>query len=309
MAQVDRVDTALEARLKFRAAAVSLAYNIILTLLKLAAAVLSGSVSLLSEATHSATDIVASGIAYVSVRAASAPPDEEHPYGHGKIESLAGFGESILLLLIVAYIVFESVQRLIRPSEVQNLELGIWVMVFSTVTSFGVSRYVKRIGDRSSSLALLSNSQHLMMDCVTSLGVLVALLATRLTGWQQADPIFALGFAAWMAIGAWKLARKAFDQLVDRRLEEHEIERIKTFIEARPGLLGYHRLRTRLSGDTRLIDMHIVVPNEWSLKQAHDAADALEKELARDFAPATVFIHVDPYDATKVAGNSAQSME
>jgi cation diffusion facilitator family transporter len=300
-------DPAFEARLKKRAAAVSLAYNVTLTLLKLAAAVLSGSVSLLSEATHSATDIVASGIAFLSVRAASAPPDEEHPYGHGKIESLAGFGESILLLMIVCYVAFESVQRLIKGSQVQNLDFGIAVMVFSAVTNFAVARYVKRIADRSGSLALQSNSQHLLMDCVTSAGVLVALLATRLTGWQAADPVFALGFAAWMAFGAWKLARQAFDQLIDRRLETDEIDRIKELVESHEGLLGYHRLRTRLSGDTRYVDMHIVVPNEWTLAQAHDAADGLEKSIADLLKPAVVFIHVDPYDATKVARKSADN--
>lgn len=299
MASATSPDRAVETRLKKRAAGVSLAYNVTLTLLKLAAAVLTGSVALLSEAIHSATDIVASGIALVSVRAASAPPDEDHPYGHGKIESLAGFGESILLLMIVCYIVFESVQRLIRGVEVQNLNVGLWVMAFSAVTSFFVSRHVGRIAKQTGSLALASNSQHLMVDCVTSVGVLGALVVTKMTGWEQADPAFAILLAGWMVIGAWRLARQAFDQLVDRALTKDEIEQIRALVESQEGILGYHRLRTRLSGDTRYVDMHVVVPADWSLVRAHDLADGLEKNIAGAMAPAVVVIHVDPFDVVK----------
>jgi cation diffusion facilitator family transporter len=298
-----------ETRLKKRAASISLGYNVTLTLLKLAAAVLTGSVSLLSEAIHSATDIVASGIAMISVRAAAAPPDEEHPYGHGKIESLAGFGESILLLLIVFYVIFESVQRLIRGSEVQNLDVGVWIMAFSAVTSFLVSRHVHKIAVQSRSLALQSNSQHLLVDCVTSVGVLVALLVAKFTGWTQADPIFAIGLAGWMAFGAWRLSKQAFDQLVDRSLTDEDIKKIHEVVESHPGILSFHRLRTRLSGNMRNIDFHIVVPEEWSVTQAHDVADALEKRIAEGLSPAAVVIHVDPFDATKVAREISENME
>ncbi len=300
MASATSPDRAVDVRLKKRAAGISLAYNVTLTLLKLAAAVLTGSVALLSEAIHSATDIVASGIALVSVRAASAPPDEDHPYGHGKIESLAGFGESILLLIIVCYVVFESVQRLIRGVEVQNLDVGLWVMAFSAVTSFFVSRHVGAISKRTGSLALASNSQHLMVDCITSVGVLGALVVTKMTGWEQADPAFAILLAGWMAVGAWRLARQAFDQLVDRALTEDEIEQIRGLVNSQVGVLDCHRLRTRLSGDTRYIDMHIVVPRDWSVVQAHDLADGLEKSIADAMAPAVVVIHVDPFDEGKV---------
>ncbi len=291
---------AVEARLKKRAAGISLAYNVTLTLVKLAAAGLTGSVSLLSEAVHSATDVVASGIALVSVRAAAAPPDEEHPYGHGKFESIAGLCESVLLLVIVCYVVYESIQRLLKGADVANLEIGVWVMAFSAVTSFIVSRHVKKIGDQTGSLALASNSQHLMVDSVTSVGVLGALLVTKLTGWEQADPIFALILAVWIAAGAWKLTRQAFDQLVDRALSEEEVAKVRKLVEETEGVQDCHRLRTRLSGDTRYIDMHIVVPSEWSVVQAHDVADALEKRIVAEFSPAVVVIHVDPFDAQKV---------
>jgi len=288
-----------EARLKKRAATISLAYNIVLTLLKLAGALLTGSVSLLSEAIHSATDIIASGIALLSVRAAAAPPDEEHPYGHGKIESLAGFAESILLLMTVGYVVYESIQRLLRNSAVENMNLGIWIMGFSVVSSFLVGRHVQKIADETGSMALASNGQHLMVDFWTSLGVLAALLVTKLTGWAQADSYFAMALAAWLALGAYRLSHEAFQQLIDRRLEDSEIEKVREMVHEHPGILSFHRLRSRMSGTTRYIEFHVVVPAEWSVVEAHDCVDVLEKKIAEALQPAVVVIHVDPYDPAK----------
>jgi cation diffusion facilitator family transporter len=182
-------------------------------------------------------------------------------------------------------------------------------MAFSAVTSFLVSRHVHTIAVQSRSLALQSNSQHLLVDCVTSVGVLVALLVAKFTGWTQADPIFAIGLAGWMAFGAWRLSKQAFDQLVDRSLTDEDIKTIHEVVERHPGILSFHRLRTRLSGNMRNIDFHIVVPEEWSVTQAHDVADALEKRIAERLSPAAVVIHVDPFDATKVAREISENME
>lgn len=309
MSQTTRPADSLETRLKKRAAGISLAYNITLTLLKLAAAVLTGSVSLLSEAIHSATDIVASGIALISVRVASVPADEDHPYGHGKVESLAGFGESIMLLLIVVYVIFESTQRFFEGPHIQNLDVGVWVMGFSAITSLGIGKYVQKIASQTGSLALRSNSQHLLVDCVTSVGVLGALVATKVTGWTYADPAFAIVLAIWMTFGAWKLAKQAFDQLVDRSLTEVELSEIRTMVDNHPGVMGHHRLRSRLSGDTRYVDMHVVVPADWSVVKAHDRIDELEKAIVHKFAPAVVVIHVDPYDPAKALHKLPENVE
>ncbi|MCW5934751.1 MAG: cation transporter [Fimbriimonadia bacterium] len=288
-------------RLRQRAAGVSLAYNAIFTLAKLVGAFMTGSISLLSEAIHSGTDVIASFIAFVSVRAAAVPPDEEHPYGHGKIESLAGFGESILLLLMVFYLIYEGIHRLFTGVELQNLDVGVAVIALSTISSFVVSRYVTGVAKKTDSLALRSNGQHLTVDFVTSLGVLAALVAVKLTGWKLIDPLLAIGLALWMAVGAWKLARLAFEQLIDRRLPEEEIQRIERILREDPRALSFHRLRTRRSGYIRYIDLHIVVPSDWSLQQAHETADDLEKRIERILTPAQVVIHVDPYDPEKAA--------
>jgi len=285
--------------MKRRAAGASLGFNLLSTLFKLVAAVLTGSVSLLSEAVHSMTDVVASTIAFVSVKVAAAPPDEEHPYGHGKVESLAGFGESILLLMIVIYIVVESIERLIGGAEVARLSFGMAVMGISSAGAVGVGIYVSIVGKRTASLALQSNGQHLRVDAITSLGVLIALAITALTGWKQADAVVALLLAAWIAFGSWTLAKAAFDQLIDRRLPDEEVAKIKKLVANYPEIMNCHRLRSRLSGNERYIDMHIVVPNQMTLVAAHEVADRLEKAISAELAPAEVVIHVDPYDESK----------
>jgi len=284
---------------KRRAASASLGFNVLSTAFKLVAAILTGSVALLSEAVHSMTDVVASSIAFVSVKAAAAPPDEEHPYGHGKIESLAGFGESILLLTIVVYIVSQSIQKLIHGSGVTKPGFGMVVMGASAAGSIAVGIYVTAVGRRTQSLALQSNGQHLRVDAVTSIGVLGALAITALTGWKQADAVFAIILAGWIGFSAWLLARQAFDQLIDRRLPDEEVTKIKAIVAAHDQILGCHRLRSRLSGNLRYIDMHIVVPNHLTVVEAHEMADELEKDIASELMPAQVVIHVDPYDESK----------
>ncbi len=283
-------------RAKRRASTVSLAYNLLAVLFKGVGAVLTGSVSLLTEALHSATDVVASLLAYIGVRVGSVPPDEDHPYGHGKVETLAGFGEAVLLILIVCYLLFEGVRRLIVGSALQSLEVGIGVMLFSTVSSLVVGLYVSRVGKRTHSLALQSNGQHLLIDFWTSAGVLTALVLIQWTGWKWIDALLAIGIALWLVRGAYRLAHRAFHELIDHRLPESEIEQIDAILKLEPGVLSYHQLRTRRSGAMRYIDLHIVVPSDWSLQRAHQVADRLEKRIEERLAPAQCVIHVDPYD-------------
>lgn len=285
---------------KRRASGVSLAFNVVQSLLKIGAALVTGSVSVLSEAIHSTTDVVASLMAFVGVRAAAAPPDEEHPYGHGKIESLAGFGESILLFCIVIYIFIESIDRLLNQHHVlESLDLGIVVMTIGAVGCLIVAQYVRATAAKTKSLALKSNGRHLLADFVTSLGVLAALGGTKLTGWPWLDPVIAMVLAVWMCWGAWTLAHEAFQNLIDRRLEDEDVQRIEEIVSGHPEVIGHHRLRTRLSGNVRYIDMHIVVPSHLTLVKAHGIADSLEKEIANALSPAQVVIHVDPYDEVK----------
>ncbi len=287
--------------LRNRAASLSLVCNIGLTVLKLIAALLTGSVSLLSDAVHSATDIVTSGISFVSVRVAMAPPDETHPYGHGKVETLAGLSEAILLLCVVVYLGYESVRRLIHPEPVQQVPVGIAVMSASAAISFAVGRYVTRAGEQTSSDSLKTNGQHFMVDCWTSIGVLAALVINHFTHWPQTDGAVGLLLSMWLGYGAWKFALTATNELIDHRIDDDELENIKSILTADDQLLSYHKLRTRHSGAWHYVDVHVVVPREWSVVQAHDLADRLEKQICVRLQPCQVVIHVDPYDPAKAA--------
>ena len=296
-------------RTKRRATSLSLAYNMLFTLVKLGAALATGSMSLLSEALHSATDVVASALAYVGVRVGAVPPDERHPYGHGKVETLAGFGESILLFLMGLYLIGAGVHRLIVGSTLDRIEFGLGVMGLSTVSSLLVGRYVLAVGRQTQSLALLSNGQHLMVDFWTSLGVLAALGLIRLTGWNALDSLLAIGIVMWLLRGAWRLASRAFHDLIDQSLPPDEIMQIDAILCAEPSVISYHNLRTRRSGSMRYIDLHVVVPADWSLREAHAVADRLEKQIAQELVPAQVVIHVDPYDPTRASHQPTDSNE
>jgi len=287
---------------KRRAAIVSVVLNVTITILKLAGAYLTGSVSLLSDAVHSGTDMIASSLTFISVRVAGSPPDEEHPFGHGKIESLTGFVEAIMIFVAVAFIGVEAVNRLISKHalESKTLGIGLAVMGVSAVASLLASFYVRRVGAQTGSTALNVNARHLQIDFITSLGVFAGLAITLKTGKQSADPIIALGLALWLAFGAVRLAIGAVQEIIDVRLPENELAQIRAILESDTRIVSFHRLRSRHSGSVRNIDLHIVVPREWNVVEAHEVADSLEHRIREELAPAEVVVHVDPFDPRKV---------
>ncbi|MBS1716174.1 MAG: cation transporter [Armatimonadetes bacterium] len=282
------------ASLKTRAATLSLGFNVVQTTAKFVGAYLTGSVSLLTEAAHSATDIFASALTLIAVKVAAAPPDEEHPYGHGKAESLASFAESLVLFGMVAYISYHAVRHLTEKVELVKVDTGLFILSAVAIVGFTISKLVASIGKKERSPALQAHATHLLSDVLTTLGVLAALLVAKLTGISAADAVFALILAAWLAHRAYRLLTESINQLIDRRMPDHEYLELQTLLNAEPRILGYHRLRTRVSGNTNYIDLHIEVPNSWTVVQAHDVADDLEVLIEERFNPAQCVIHVDP---------------
>ncbi|MEQ1823819.1 MAG: cation diffusion facilitator family transporter [Fimbriimonadaceae bacterium] len=287
-------------RKKQRLAGMLLAGNVVMTLVKFLIAVVTGSVGLLSEAIHSATDVISSLFAFLGIRAAAAPPDEDHPYGHGKIESLAGFGEAVMVFGIVIYVAFESIHRLFVPARIDQPILGAAVIGSTAVIALLVGLHTGKVASDTGSIALRSNAAHWLIDAVTSAVVLIGLITYHFTGWQMADPILGLCLAVWMGWGAWGLSKAAFHELIDTVLPEEENILIAKIIEAEEGVMSYHRLRTRRSGNLRHIDFHIVVPRELTVVEAHDLADRLENKLETALHPAHAVVHVDPFDPAKV---------
>lgn len=283
-----------------RAAIIAVCVNGALAVLKFIIAALTGSVSLLSEALHSGTDVVASSLALLAVRASSVPPDDEHPYGHGKVENLAGFGEGILLLGIVLFIAAQAINNLTHRQHPQHLELGAGAMALSATASVSLGLYLVRTSKLTGSMALESNGRHMMFDFWTSVAVLVALTIQKTTHIEQADSILALGLSVWLGRSAWQMVREAFEQLIDRRVTDDDLDEIRLILSSEPEVLSYHHLRTRHSGTMHYVEIHVVVPNHWSVVQAHEIADRLESKIEAALAPAQAVIHIDPFDESKL---------
>jgi cation diffusion facilitator family transporter len=281
---------------KTRAAALSVASNTTLVVFKLIVGLLSGSVSILSEAIHSANDLLAAIIAFFSVRVSDRPPDREHPYGHGKIESISGAIEAGLIILAAIWIVVEAIRKMITGGEVDHLGLGFGIMLFSVLLNLLVSRHLFKVAKQEDSLALEADAQHLATDVYTSLGVAGGLGLVWITGWHLIDPLVAIGVALLIGKIGWKLTMDAAQHLMDRTLPQEEISQIEQVLKDDPRVRSWHDLRTRKSGSERQIDLHIVLRVDATLLEAHDTADELEKQIAALFPSANVVIHTEPFD-------------
>lgn len=284
-----------------RAALISIFSNAVLVALKLIVGVITGSLSILSEAFHSAVDLLASFIAWLSIRESLKPPDEKHPYGHGKLENISGAIEAGLIFAAALGIIYESAHKLLKGAELFSLDLGIGVMVISMTTNFFISGYLMRTARKYDSRALEADAWHLKTDVYTSAGVLAGLIIVRITGVNLLDPLFAIGVAAFIIKAAYDITKKSFMELIDERLPDHEIKMIEGIIDRHDRehsyLMGYHDLRSRKSGSHRHIDLHLVVCPDRTIKDVHDLCDKIEVDICKELPNSTVIIHPEPYEA------------
>lgn len=281
-------------RLKQRTARLSVASNTALVVLKLLVGWHTGAVSILSEAAHSAVDLLAALIAWAAVQRSDLPPDERHAYGHGKIENLSGAAEAVLIVVAALWIVWEAAQKLGQPEAPEELGLGMAIMAGSIVLNWLVSARLLTVAAQTGSQALEADALHLRADIWTSVGVLAGLGLIWLTGLPWLDPAIALVVAVIVFRAGWRLTRDSFAELTDSSLPGEEEERIVALVKAHPEVLSLHRLRTRRAGSYRLLDMHVVLAKGMRLDQAHLVCDRLEAEIKEAFAPCDVVIHMDP---------------
>ncbi len=281
-----------------RAAAVSIASNSSLIVLKLVAGVLTGSIAIITEAIHSSIDLLASVVAFLSVRQAEKPADESHPYGHEKVENLAAAIEGALILVGAGVIVFASVGRLIEATPVERLGFGIGVIALSAITNVIVSSYLVRQARLADSPALHSDAAHLRADALTSGGVLVALVLVQATGIEQIDPIAALLVAGAIVFAGVRILSRSSRVLVDEALPERELAAIREAIEGYGAaeVLGFHKLRARRAGSRRYVDLHVQFRPDIRLDRAHALAHELQGEIRARVRGADVLIHLEPGD-------------
>lgn len=282
-------------RRKEIAAGISIISNLTLVVLKLIVGFITSSVSVLSEAAHSGIDLVASGIAYFSVRRSDLPADERHAYGHGKIENLSGAVEALLIFVAALFIIYQAVEKLLSKGPIQSLSLGIWVMAFSAAANLVISLYLLRVAKETDSAALEADAYHLLTDVYTSAGVMVGLFLIRQTGIVLLDPLVALGVALLITKTAYSLTRKSLGPLMDAKLPDAEEELIASIIHDHSSqFVEFHNLRTRKAGSQRHIDLHLVVKGDAHVEEAHRICDHLEAEIRAALPQSMITIHIEP---------------
>lgn len=291
---------------KERAAAVSIISNTLLIALKVVAFVVTGSIAILTEAAHSAIDLVASVIAFFSVRKAGKPADESHPYGHDKVENVAAGIEGMLILVGAGVIAFESLRRLAQGSEVHSLGFGIAVIGFSAVANLAVSSYLFRQARMTESPALEGDAAHLRTDAFTSIGVLVGLVLVELTGATWLDPTAALVVAVAIVFAGVRIINRTSRVLVDEALPEDELALVRESIaeHGAPELVGFHKLRARRAGSRRYIDLHLQFHEGTSLRRAHEVSHELQSVIAGRLRGADVLIHLEPEESSQSASSA-----
>lgn len=282
--------------IKSKTAFISICSNTALVILKIIVGYATLSISIISEAVHSFLDLIAAIIAFFSVRESEKPPDTAHKFGHGKFENLSGFLEGILVFFVSIWIIYSAVNKIISKSfELENLGVGIAVMLISTIANFFVSRRLYKVAKETDSIALLGDAIHLSADVYTSLGVFIGLILIRITDLHILDPILAIFIAVIIIKAAYNLTKNSISGLVDVGLPEEEEIIIKKIIsEHYSEFVEFHKLRTRKAGNERHIDLHLVMEKSKTLNDAHKFCDHLEEDIKKELPNSMVVIHLEP---------------
>ncbi len=285
-----------ETRGKRSAARLSIMAAAFLIVLKTGTGWLTGSISVWASLLDSAMDIIASGINYFAVRAAERPPDEDHRYGHGKAESLAGLFQAAVITMTGLLLVREAVRRLYEPQPVGHELLGVLTMFVAAGVSVLLVMRLRRIAAATDSPALNADAAHYATDVFTNAAALAALLVVNRTGWRYADPVFSLAISAYILYSAFGVGRDAFHVLMDRRLPravDRKVHEVVARFRGR-GVLGCHDLRTRRSGSLKFIDLHLEVEGGRTLEEAHALTVSVLRAIEAEIPRSRVQIHTDP---------------
>lgn len=270
-------------------------------MIKLGTAALSGSVGVLSEGVHSFLDLISAAVAYFTIREAVKPADKEHPFGHGKFETLSSLLESLLLVAAAIWIIYEGITHLLQPRELKYQGLAIATMSISVLLSYCIYRHNDKAADLTESSAIRVNALHFFSDVLASGGVLLALVLIELTGWWILDPLVAFAVAAYILFITAKQVQSALLELTDTQLPVSEIQQIQNTLQTfQNKMLGVHDLRTRRSGAIRHIDFHLVVCGLLSVRDSHSLCDEMEEKLLEIYPNSSIQIHVEPCEHEKL---------
>lgn len=287
-----------EAAAKNSAARLSILAAAFLIIIKTITGFLTGSISVWASLLDSAMDIFASIVNFFAVRAASRPADEDHTYGHGKAESLAGLFQALVISASGAFLIREAVRRLRQPHDITSEWLGIGTMVIAITISMGLVARLRKVARKTESPALASDAVHYASDIYTNGSALVALAIIYFTGWKIADPIISIAISLYILWSAFSVGREAVDILMDRRLPLEIDEQVGEIVGRYKdqGVFGFHDIRTRRSGSLKFIDLHLDVNRHLTFELAHDLTVRVLREIEAEIPRSRVSIHTDPAD-------------
>jgi cation diffusion facilitator family transporter len=257
---------------------------------------LTGSVGLLSDALESLVNLVAALLAFTMLRVAASPPDEHHPYGFSKAEYFAAGIEGALIVLAAAGIFVSAIPRLLEPRPLETPLLGLGLSALATGINLGIGLMLIRVGRREHSIALEADGQHLMTDVWTSVGVIAGVALVFATGWLRLDPLVALAVAVHIIWTGLRLMRRSWKGLLDAAIsieDTGEVTKLFTEYSRRYGV-SFHALRTRQAGARRFISFHFLVPDAWTVAQAHQLSEEIESRIRSMVPNAAVFTHIEP---------------
>jgi len=263
---------------------------------KLTAWLMTDSVSLMATLIDSCLDAAASLLNLLAVRHALQPADREHRFGHGKAEALAGLGQALFIAGSALFLFVEAIDRLFHPQPPQVVEVGIAVMIYSIVATLLLLAFQRHVIAKTGSTAIKADSLHYQTDLIVNGSVIVALLLA-FYGWSGFDSIFALAIAAYILYAAWGIMQESIQHLMDRELPDEQRQKIRTLALSHPKARGLHDLRTRKSGTTSFIQLHLVLDDDLTLFAAHAIGDEVEALLAEAFPDSEIIIHQDPVSA------------
>lgn len=274
----------------------SIAAAFITITLKFSAWYVTDSVGLLSDALESCVNLIAALIALIILSIAEKPADDGHTFGHGKAEYFSGMIEGILIIIAAILIIKSAIPRIINPKELENVGIGLIISTVASVVNLIVAIILIKNGKKYNSIILEADGKHLMTDVYTSIGVFVAIGLVKLTGLIILDGIIGVIVAINILWTGYQLISKSTNGLLDSSLSKNELLKITEILTKLPEEIDYHKLQTRQSGQQKFIEFHLLVPDNWTVKKAHDLADNIENNICNLFILTKVVIHIEPKD-------------
>ena len=264
-------------------------------LLKAGAWLVTGSVGLLADAAESLVNLVAAAVALIVLKVATRPADANHNFGHTKAEYFSAAVEGVMIFVAAISIVVFAIQRLVFPQPIESLGIGLMISVIASVLNGGVALVLLRAGKRHHSITLTADGKHLMTDVWTSVGVLVGIVLVWMSGWSWLDPVIAIAVGINILFTGYGLVKESTEGLMDASLPERDNEQLRMILTRRAGAgIAFHQMRTRVSGARQFMDFHLLVPDDWSVKQGHDFLEDLSDEIVAEFPRMNVTGHIEP---------------